>query len=535
MPRFRVGDWTLDTADGTLVSPLAQKHLEPRVQAVLLLLIERCGTVVSHDDIFREVWRDTHVASTALPRTISMLRQALDDDVRQPRYIETVPKRGYRLIASVEPVSAPEVPVEPELRSRPRYWLAVAAVFALAVLGDHDLRPMLFGHAPDQTDRPHEAAVRKFPPGLFHQRLWHDTRLGNETGFEYYTRELARDPNSVTALAGLATVYTFRAAYMPDSARWASAAVETAQRAVTLDPSSWTAVRALAMSQWQSGRMKDAARYFERALELVPDDQPSRTNLGYVLALSGQFDAAFSAFDEQLAAAPRWPPGFGFPAAALAIAGYEREAVRLAETAIELEPFLEEAQLVLIRMDLLHGRYERARMRLQRLLEANADCLRCELQIGLVDQMLGHTDEARRQFERLRTTMPSWVVASLRLAQLRMMDGDVMNAETLLSEVESKARSEIDRGVDSSDPRWLLAAAAAVRGDHTKAILWYRRAVNAGGRDINWDEWDPLFSSIRRRPEFLKLRDRIRDDRRAVAALAARIAGRYDVDRVVLR
>src|SRR5262245_40348789 len=101
MSRLRIGDWTLDTSDGTLTSASAHKHLEPKVQAVLLLLIDRQGTVVSQDEIFATVWRDTYVAGSALPRTISVLRQALEDDVRQPRYIETVPKRGYRLIAAV--------------------------------------------------------------------------------------------------------------------------------------------------------------------------------------------------------------------------------------------------------------------------------------------------------------------------------------------------------------------------------------------------------------------------------------------------
>src|SRR5262249_14782003 len=106
MDRIVIGQWTLDPSDGTIASDGRVARLEPRVMAVLLFLVERQGTVVTHDDLLRGVWHDTHVAPGALARSISILRRALGDDAREPTYIETVPKRGYRFVGPAGPASS---------------------------------------------------------------------------------------------------------------------------------------------------------------------------------------------------------------------------------------------------------------------------------------------------------------------------------------------------------------------------------------------------------------------------------------------
>jgi protein kinase/serine/threonine-protein kinase len=69
--------------------------------ATLLFLVRNCGRVVSKDEILSAVWPDTFVSEVALARNIHQLRQALEDEIESPRYIETVHKKGYRLIAAV--------------------------------------------------------------------------------------------------------------------------------------------------------------------------------------------------------------------------------------------------------------------------------------------------------------------------------------------------------------------------------------------------------------------------------------------------
>ena len=68
---------------------------------VLVCLAEQQGEVVSKEQLIHTVWADTFVTDHVLTHSISELRRAFEDDAKQPRVIETVPKGGYRLIASV--------------------------------------------------------------------------------------------------------------------------------------------------------------------------------------------------------------------------------------------------------------------------------------------------------------------------------------------------------------------------------------------------------------------------------------------------
>lgn len=99
---FHVGDWTADPESGRLARGEEERHLPPMTMDLLRLLAEHAGQVVGKDQILDEVWEGRFVSESALTRAIAELRRLLDDHRRPPRYIETVPKRGYRLVALVE-------------------------------------------------------------------------------------------------------------------------------------------------------------------------------------------------------------------------------------------------------------------------------------------------------------------------------------------------------------------------------------------------------------------------------------------------
>src|SRR5262245_38034320 len=69
---------------------------------VLVYLARRPGEVVARDTLIRDVWGETFVTDHVLTRCIGELRKVFDDDVREPRVIQTIDKSGYRLIAPVE-------------------------------------------------------------------------------------------------------------------------------------------------------------------------------------------------------------------------------------------------------------------------------------------------------------------------------------------------------------------------------------------------------------------------------------------------
>ena len=99
---FRIGDHAVEPARGRIVSPAGETHVEPRAMDVLVALARKAGDTVGRDELIESVWKHPYVSDEALSRCISLLRHALGDDRSQPRYLETIPKRGYRLITPVQ-------------------------------------------------------------------------------------------------------------------------------------------------------------------------------------------------------------------------------------------------------------------------------------------------------------------------------------------------------------------------------------------------------------------------------------------------
>jgi len=100
---FEVGPWIVQPSLNVIFSEGTTHHIEPKVMQVLVCLIEHAGEAVSKESIFHIVWPDTFVTDDVIKRSILELRRAFEDDARQPRIIQTIPKRGYRLIAPVKP------------------------------------------------------------------------------------------------------------------------------------------------------------------------------------------------------------------------------------------------------------------------------------------------------------------------------------------------------------------------------------------------------------------------------------------------
>jgi len=98
---IRFGDYRFDIDAGRLWSAEAEIRITPKAAAVLRELIRRAGNPVSKEELFASVWNDTVVSDDALTSCVQELRRALDDDARQPRYIETRPRRGYRFVAEL--------------------------------------------------------------------------------------------------------------------------------------------------------------------------------------------------------------------------------------------------------------------------------------------------------------------------------------------------------------------------------------------------------------------------------------------------
>jgi TolB-like protein/DNA-binding winged helix-turn-helix (wHTH) protein len=98
---FRFDDITVDGENFRVQKAGENITLTPRAFDVFIFLIKNGERVVEKQEIFDSVWKDTFVGDNALTKIIKEIRQAIDDDANQPRYIETVLKRGYRFIGEI--------------------------------------------------------------------------------------------------------------------------------------------------------------------------------------------------------------------------------------------------------------------------------------------------------------------------------------------------------------------------------------------------------------------------------------------------
>ncbi len=127
---FQIGKWTVEPQLNDITNSNRTIHIEPKAMQVLICLAEHTDQVVTKERLMRVVWAETFVGDDVLTRTISDLRKALGDDAKDPRFIQTIPRSGYRLIAPVV-----------SLTSKPEKSTETTSIRSIAVLPFKPLVP----------------------------------------------------------------------------------------------------------------------------------------------------------------------------------------------------------------------------------------------------------------------------------------------------------------------------------------------------------------------------------------------------------
>src|ERR1700680_789644 len=143
---FQFDDVQVDVGNAQILKAGRPVAVEPKALRVLVYLLENSGRLVEKEELLAAVWQDTFVTENALTREIALLRKALGDTKSAAKYIETVPTRGYRFIASVtsdgsgEPAGTPAGRVSPGRVAAWRAWklawvIVTAALVVMAAGG----------------------------------------------------------------------------------------------------------------------------------------------------------------------------------------------------------------------------------------------------------------------------------------------------------------------------------------------------------------------------------------------------------------
>lgn len=321
---LRLGEWHADRHAGELTGPAGVSRLEPKVMDLLFLLASQAGQVVTRERIMASLWPGMVVGEDSLARTVSKLRQALGDDAKAPRYIETIAKRGYRLLMEVGVVgAAPANDAPPPLVAlRKNPWavglLVAAMVLVLAWAGLRSWAP------PPMAD---ESSLLVSRADDYYFQF---SRGDNEAAIDLYQRVLGLHPDDASALAGLANALTQRSIRWPQSpgagtkeftrlgdalanghldrppaTQQLQRARQLAEHAVSVAPRSAAAHKALGFVLGAQHRFDSALASYRRAVALDPDAWGSMINIGDLLEISGRGNEALPYFEQAYAAMGR--------------------------------------------------------------------------------------------------------------------------------------------------------------------------------------------------------------------------------------
>ena len=366
---YEFGNFRLDLIERCLLRDGIPVPLAGKVFETLRVLVEHGGRLAEKKQVMKEVWADTFVDESNLSQNVFMLRKVLGQTEDGQRFIETVPRRGYRFVASVREVHE------------------YSAVTDLTIEPEQDA-----------------AATKAHNFYLKGRFFWNKrTEVGLKKALEYFQRALNVEPLYALAYAGLADCYIMLCEYgllaSEDSYRNGKAA---ALRALELDESLAEAHASLGLiTMLYDWDLAAAQKAFVRAIELNTNYATAHQWYAVHLAVSGRFDEAFAQIRQAQELDPLSPIISVNVARIHYFARQYDEALRCCRTILETEPNFGVAHKIMGLAFEQKGMFEEGVVALQRALDLLGDTPEMIGFLAYAYAMSGNRDEAHKLLERL--------------------------------------------------------------------------------------------------------------------------------------
>ena len=334
---FRFGPFEVDLVEGVLRRRGTEVPIQDLPLRLLAVLAERSPSLVARDELRRALWPpDTHLdADASLNTAVARVREALGDEPGDPRFVVTVPRRGYKLAVPAEPLAA--------RRPAPLPRTAVAAGAVLLILAAVAFAVRQGALRPTSATVPGVSESRS----VAHEHLLigrhhadRRSRDGLEKAIASFQSAVALEPDNAAAYSGLAGAYALLGIYDYWRPREAFGPAETmARRALELDPGSGEARLAMALAaavghwDWQT-----AASQLDLAMELAPNSAEVWYWRGAFLSAQGRHEEAVADTQRALALDPASPVFNAALAWRLFEARRGEDAVAQSHRATELAP-----------------------------------------------------------------------------------------------------------------------------------------------------------------------------------------------------
>ena len=451
---------------------------------LLHYLLEQGPRVVGFDELIDQVWSPAVVNEETVTQRVRLLRQALGDDGRKPRYLRSVRSQGYQLCTVPQPFDDARAATRRATRTWPVWVTGAIAMAAIAGGLLWWLRP-----APNAAPRSPLLERAAYYAGI-------GQRDDNERAIVLYRERLQEAPDDSEALVGLSRAYSARVCLYNGDADSVKQALSLAQRVIAGDPDNAAAHAALGYSYDCRGRVEDALRSYERALQLDPRADAVRASAAYLYERQGRLADALAAN-----LAVREPSRVRFHdiqvASNLQLLGYSAAAEARYRRSFRLYPdnvFSNQAWPAFL---MRQGRIAEAQAALNESLARGTDhpglqLIAAELALLRGDRAAAQQAAARAQALRPQASFPRtvrWFAAGVTPPPTTLL----ANAESLRAGLHAGSEP-----LDGLDAALLLDAA----GERDAALDALADAVRHGYRDAAYLRRSPLFASLRQSPRF---------------------------------
>jgi DNA-binding winged helix-turn-helix (wHTH) protein/Tfp pilus assembly protein PilF len=474
---YEFADFRLDVEERLLLRADEVVPLPPKAFDVLLALIEQPGHLLEKEVLLKTVWPDTIVEENNLADNISRLRKTLGEGENGQKFIETVPRRGYRFVAEVKalsdvgndadaaptviPSSAPAafIPARLKLRQRPELFLVafgflVLTLFSVALYWRFKSVPRA------------EVVQLEFKGNFFVGR-WTEDEI--RQGIEYYNQAIALDPNSASAYEGLATGWNFLSDLHVSPREAMPKAKAAIVNALQRDEKSAAAQVTMGVIKMQyDWDWAGAGQEFQRALALEPEYAPAHQLYGWYLVAQGRFPDAQAEMKQALGTDPLNDFGLWGLGDSFYFARQYDQAVEQYRRAVSVAPKMYWSRLMLGSAYVQQGKFSEAFVELQQARRLNDS--------PQVLAALGHAYAAA---------------------------GQRAEAQQVLAELQTLAQRKYVSPYD-------VATIYAALGEKEQAFDWLEKAyADRCGWLAWWLKVDPKFDSLRADERFTALLRRI--------------------------
>jgi DNA-binding winged helix-turn-helix (wHTH) protein/tetratricopeptide (TPR) repeat protein len=520
--RYRIADLVVDVGAMSVERDGEALALAPLSFDLMVALVRAAPDVVSPDRLVDAVWGDVAQTDETLTQRVALLRRALGDDARDPRYVRSVRGRGYQLVPAVE--ADRMAPRGHHGRRRlVAGGLAAAAALAVAVLvvgrgrsGSAEPGPAVPGPEAVGVD---ELVARA---GEYLRRQQEED---NELAIQLYRQALERRP-AAAALVGLSLGLSQRVTKFNWPPAESDEALALADRVLAVDPDSAPAHHARALALDARGRVGAALEEYRLAWRLDPESLAPLASAANLLQVQGRLVEALEADATALVGAAPSEYLEVQIGTVLATLGFRAAAHAWLERAVELRPDNVFATAVLARRRLASGRLSEAETLARAALARGVRRPELLLVLGDAALLRGQLAECRKLYGEAVAVNPHRGHAANRLLAFEARFAPTGSDRTRL-EAEYRSRVGDLEAARAAGDEWPAVALDrmvlhAAFGAPRAALEALDEAIELGHREVDWLLLDPLAEGLRAAPGFAARLERIRllvdGERQRVAA-----------------